>query len=125
MRRTGWLGLGTCPVRFEGDEAWVETGDSGRIEVSSDALRRELPEPTIVGTSPATHVRDFLNCVKTRGRTAANQDVMRKSHIACHAAAIAWKLKRPLRFDADREKFIDDLEANRLTNRAMRAPWTI
>ena len=25
----GWLGLGTCPVRFEGDEGWVETGDSG------------------------------------------------------------------------------------------------
>ena len=22
--------LGTCPVRFEGDEGWVETGDSGR-----------------------------------------------------------------------------------------------
>ena len=43
--------LGTCPVRFIGDEGWVETGDSGRIAVSLDSLRAELPAPTITGTS--------------------------------------------------------------------------
>ena len=32
LRRNGWIGLGTCPVRFEGDEGWVETGDSGQID---------------------------------------------------------------------------------------------
>ena len=32
--RPGWINhLGTCPVRFVGDEGWVETGDSGGIEV--------------------------------------------------------------------------------------------
>ena len=125
LRRTGWLGLGTCPVRFEGDEAWVETGDTGRMAVSSDTLRSELPAPTIAGTSPDTHVRNFFNCVKTRAKTAANEDVMRKSHVACHAAAIAWKLRRKLKFDPDSERFINDEEANRLRNRAMREPWTI
>ena len=33
--RPDWITqLGTCPVRFVGDEGWVETGDSGEIEVS-------------------------------------------------------------------------------------------
>ena len=124
LRRTGWLGLGTCPIRFEGDEGWVETGDTGRIAVSLDSLRAELPAPTITGTSTQTHVRDFFNCVKSRGRTAANADVMRKSHIACHAAAIAWILGRKLTFDPVTEEFGDD-EANRMRSRASREPWAI
>ncbi len=125
LRRSGWLGLGTCPVRFEGDEGWVETGDTGRIAVSLDSLRAELPNPTITGTSTQTHVRNFFNCVKSRGKTAANADVMRKSHVACHAAAIAWKLDRKLKFDPVTEMFVGDDEANRLRIRSERQPWAI
>ena len=39
--RPGWVqDLGTCPVRFVGDEGWVEAGDSGGIEVSSAVAAR-------------------------------------------------------------------------------------
>jgi predicted dehydrogenase len=125
LRRNGWMGLGTCPVRYEGEEGWVETGDTGRIAVSVDALRAELPAPTIVGTAPDTHVRDFFNCVKTRGMPTANADVMRKSHIACHAAALAWTLGRKLRLDPVKEEFLGDDEANRLRSRSMREGWIV
>jgi len=126
LRKNGWLGLGSCPVRYEGDEGWVETGDSGRIEVSSSALRAELPPPSPgPGTSPRLHVRDFLNCVKTRSSPAANADVAARSHVACHAAAIAWKLGRKLRFDPVKEEFVGDDEANRMRSRAMREPFTV
>ena len=125
VRESGWLGLGTCPVRFVGDEGWVETGDTGRMAVSIDSLRAELPAPTLRGTSALTHVRDFFNCVKSRGRTAANADVMRKSHIACHVAAIAWKLGRKLSFDPVTEAFIGDEEANRMRSLAARQPWAV
>ncbi len=54
------------------------------------------------------------------GVTAANPDVMRRSHIACHAAAIAWILNRKLKIDPAKEEFIDDAEANRLRSRALR-----
>ena len=41
----GWITrLGTCPVRFVGDEGWVETGDSGEIEVHPDSLKGELKQ---------------------------------------------------------------------------------
>jgi hypothetical protein len=39
---------------------------------------------------------------------------MRHSHIACHAAALAWLLNRKLRLDPAKEAFIDDDEANGL-----------
>tara|TARA_R110002049_G_scaffold309268_1_gene519527 strand:+ start:38201 stop:39499 length:1299 start_codon:yes stop_codon:yes gene_type:complete len=125
LRKTGWLGLGTCPIRLEGSDGWIETGDSGRIEVSSDKLRRDLPPPHDAGTVPHKHVRDFFNCVKTRSKTLANESVMRSSHIACHAAAIAWILGREVKFDPTTESFVGDDQANRMCSRAMRAPYGV
>jgi predicted dehydrogenase len=125
LRRNGWLGLGTCPVRFEGEDGWVETGDSGRIMVSSDHLRTQLPPPSEPGTLPAAHVRNFFDCVKSRSQPAANADIARKSHVACHAAAIAWSLQRKVFFDPDSEAFVNDGQANRMRSRAMREPWGV
>ncbi len=125
MRDTGWLGLGTCSVRFEGDEGWVETGDSGQMMLGPTKMRAEHRVFTERGTTPTNHIRQFLDCVKTRGLTRSNADVTAKSHIACHCAYIAWQLGRKLRFDPEKVEFINDDEANRMRSRAMRDPWRI
>jgi predicted dehydrogenase len=124
-RSSGWLGLGTCPVRFEGDEGWIETGDSGLFVVSPDSLRSSLRIEEMAGTDPTYHVREFIRCVKTRAQPSANATVAAQSHIGCHAATIAWRLGRDLKFDPESEKFIDDDDANRLRSRAMREPWSV
>ena len=67
----------------------------------------------------------LLAAVRSRGTTAANSTIMRRSHIACHAASLAWILGRPLRLDPDREEFIDDPEANGLRSRAQRAEYAV
>lgn len=123
MRPDGWLGLGTCPVRFEGSEGWIETGDSGKTIVSNDSL--QTVECEIEGTNPRDHIRNFLDCVKTRRQPTCNADVVRSSHVACHASALSWFLGRELYFDPDSECFINDNEANRLRSRASRVPWLI
>ena len=129
MRRGGfsaegkWLGLGTCPVRFEGDEGWVETGDNGSIQCHPKSLLAERTRPAERGTHPAGHARNFFDCVKNRKPTAANANVMRHSHLACHAAAIAWMLGRKVTFDPVGESFVDDEEANRMCSWARREPW--
>ena len=118
-----WLGLGTCPVRFEGDEGWVETGDSGRIMAHPASLLADRSLRAGRGTHAAQHTRNFFDCVKSRARTACHADIMRKSHIACHAAAISWTLKRKVTIEPDKETFVGDEEANRMRTRAKRAPW--
>ena len=123
MRPDGWLPLGTCPVRFEGDEGWVETGDTGRMEFDPPTLRPEGAAFSEEGISPRAHIRDFLDCVKSRARPATDGDIARSSHVACHAGAIAWQLGRKVRFDPAREEFVDDAEANRMRSRATREPW--
>jgi hypothetical protein len=49
---------------------------------------------------------------------------MRHSHIACHAAALAWILGRKLKFDPGKDEFVNDDEANSLRSRPARDPWT-
>jgi predicted dehydrogenase len=127
-QRPGWVqALGTCPVRYIGDEGWVETGDSGGIEVHPASLKSELPDPSKrqSGLDVASHSRNFLDCVKSRAQPAANSQVMRHSHVACHAAALSWILNRKLKFDPAKEEFVGDDEANGLRSRAARAPWIV
>jgi predicted dehydrogenase len=124
--RPGWVqALGTCPVRFEGDEGWVEVGDSGGMEVNPASLRPELSKSpqSQPGLDVQGHTRNFLDCIKSRKPTAANAEVMRHSHIACHAAALSWMLGRKLELDPEKEAFVNDDEANRLCRRPAR-DWT-
>ncbi len=118
--------LGTCPVRFVGDEGSVETGDSGEIVAKPESLAEELGSQykRIRGLDVTAHSRNFFDCIRTREQTAANADVMRRSHIASHAAAIAWILGRKLKLDPVKEEFIDDNDANLLRSRAARN-WAV
>jgi hypothetical protein len=115
---------GTCPVRFEGDEGWVETGDSSEIALSENLMKERKQIFKRVGTSAASHGRNFLDCVKSRRKTVCNEDVMRKSHMACFAAQMSWQLGRRITFDPVKEEFVNDDEANRLRSRSIRQPWS-
>jgi predicted dehydrogenase len=116
--RPGWVqSLGTCPVRFVGEQGWVEVGDSGGIEVHPASLRGELQglaDKQEKGLDVGAQSRNFFDCIKSRERPAANSQVMRRSHIACHAAALSWLLNRKLHLDPAKEEFVGDAEANGL-----------
>jgi hypothetical protein len=124
LRNDGWLPLGSCPVRFEGETGWVETADNGDVEASSPALLTGMGAK-VSGYPADFHVRNFLDCVKSRGQTRANADVACWAHIACHAANVALFLGRKLKYDPVKNEFIGDEEANRLRSEALRDPWVI
>ena len=124
MRNDGWLPLGSCPVRFEGDEGWVETGDGAEIVASSPSLL--IGRGAKIAGYPADfHVRDFLDCVKSRAQTRASADIACYSHIACHAANISLFLDRKVQYDPVKNEFIGDEQANRLRSEALREPWRL
>ena len=117
-----WLGHGTCPVRFEGEEGWIETGDKGTMSGEGKGYAPFAGE-TFAGTTPDLHVRDFLDCVRTRAKPACNADVTRRGHAVSHAAAIAWRLGRKVMYDPGTESFPGDDAATRLASRACRYPY--
>ncbi len=97
-------------------------------DASSPALLAEFKR--VVGEYVArtgralSHMRNFLDCIKSRRLTVAHPGVMHHSMSTVHAANICMWLKRDLRYDPAKEEFAGDAEANRLRARAMRAPWT-
>ena len=118
--RTG-LRFGSCPVRYEGDEGWVETGDSGQIETYPKSL---LGNRGFEGGYPAdNHVRAFLDCVKIRKECISNAEVAHRSISVCHVANICKRLDRPIKWDPAKELCVGDEEANRMLSRASREPW--
>ncbi|MDG3006529.1 Gfo/Idh/MocA family protein [Paludisphaera mucosa] len=128
--RTGWItSLGTCPVRFVGEEGWVETGDNGGVEIQPESLRaklKDLPAGTPdSGLDVGGHARNWLDCIKSRAKPAANAEVMRNSHTACHAAAASWILGRKLDFDPVKGAVLNDEEADGLRSRPFRDAWRV
>jgi len=125
FREDGWIPLGSCPVRFEGETGWVEAGDSGKSVYSSRELLAGKTVEEIPGYTATFHVRDFLDCVKTRGKPKGNADAACNAHIACHAANVALYLNRQVRYDNTKNEFFGDEEANRMRSEALREPWRL
>lgn len=120
---------GACGERFDGPEGWAAAADGySRPDVSSPSLLREyrkvLAEYVARTQRPLNHVRDFLDCVRSRRPTVANPEVMYRSMIICLAADICEQLKRNLKFDLRKAEFVGDPQANRMRSRAMRPPYT-
>ncbi len=124
MRDSGWVDTGSCATRWEGDNGWVETGDRGWVN-TSDNLAEDRVQVDDSREATTYHVRDFLDCVKSRRQPRANALSAAQTHVACHAAYIAFQLGRKLRFDPARDMFLGDDEANRMRSRAMREPWRL
>ena len=116
-------GLGQVGVRFEGDAGWVHVNDGGLQGFHPPSLRldRQLGR----GYPADGHVRNFLNCVKTRGRARSHAEAIHRSMAACHCADISLLLGRPMKWDPVKEEFIGDDEANRLRSRPLREPWRL
>lgn len=119
---------GACGERFDGPEGWAAAADGYTgPDVSSPTLLREykqvLADYTARTQRPLNHVQDFLDCVRSRRPTVANEEVMSRSMNICLAADICEQLRRNLTFDLVRAEFVGDPEANRLRSRAMRPPY--
>lgn len=70
------------------------------------------------------HVRNFLDCVKTRQRPIADVQDGHQITTACHLANISLRLGgRSIRWDPDKEQILDDKEAAAMMRRPYRKPW--
>jgi hypothetical protein len=66
------------------------------------------------------HMQNWLDCIRSRNRPAADVEIGHRSVTVCHLANIARTVGRPLRWDAVREEFEGDEEANRYLDRPRR-----
>lgn len=116
----------TCNgVKFEGTEGWVEV-NRGYLQTYPNSLLRQKIGPNEIHLHVSNdHHIDFLNAVRNRTRPASDADIGYRSISVCHLGNIAYWLKRPLKWDPEKEKFANDPEADRMLWREMRSPYQI
>ncbi len=69
------------------------------------------------------HVRNFLDCVKTRQTRIADVEEGHHTAVTCHLANISLRLGRKVRWDAEKEEIVGDREASGYLVREYRKPW--
>ena len=109
--------------KFYGTKGWVSLDNKADPpSVLKSAIR---PDEIRLYDSGGSHMANFLECVRMRKEPAAPVEVGHRSATVCHLGVIAMRLGRKVRWDPVAEHFIDDPEADRFMDRAMRSPWTV
>ncbi|HUT92550.1 MAG TPA: Gfo/Idh/MocA family oxidoreductase [Thermoguttaceae bacterium] len=116
---------GTKGVRFDGDEGWIHLSDEGEITAEPKSILTARTVPRVNWAFMEGHVRNLLECIKTRRRTASHPELAHRAHTIAHCANLCLRLGRKLEWDPAAERFVGDDEANRLLERTMRVPWRV
>jgi predicted dehydrogenase len=112
-------------VVFEGDKGWVYVR-RGFIDANPKSLLTSTIGPDEIHLYKSnSHKGNFLDCIKSRAETVAPVEVGHRSCTVCLLGDIAMRLGRKLRWNPDKEEFVNDDEANRMCARTMRSPWTL
>jgi predicted dehydrogenase len=69
------------------------------------------------------HVRNFLDCMKSRHEPISDLASAHRTSTACHLANIAMRVGRVIRWDEEKRDIVGDDEASRLLTKTYRAPW--
>lgn len=117
--------VGDHGTAFEGSNGWVHV-DRSRMNVSSESMLDSARDAGVAELYKSNnHVRNFLDCVKTRAKTICPVDEAFGGDMVCHISDIAIRLKRKLKWDMVAEEFVNDGVANRMLSKGMRSPWTL
>jgi predicted dehydrogenase len=119
-------------VRFIGDggEVFVSRADlktqpAGLMREKLGLGEEDLGSGGRRGENRQGHRRDFLDCIRNNDEPIAPIEAAHRSITVAHLGNIAMILGRKIRWDPQREEFLDDPTATRMLGRAMRFPWHI
>jgi predicted dehydrogenase len=112
-------------IHFEGTEGYINV-ESEKLETRPGSIASiALPTDAIHLYNSPNHHANFIDCVYSRGETAAPVDVGHRCATICHLANIVALLGRGVKWDPEKEQFQDDAEATRYMTRPMRGAWTL
>ena len=129
--------LGTMYVYFDGWEIIPEQNVSEALPARGpldpeagrrygDSAQPALEARTGAGSADARlHIRNFLDCIKSREKPNCDVETAHRSTTAANIALIAYKTRRQLAWDAERERFSNEPRANELLSYQYRAPWSL
>lgn len=112
-------------IRFYGERGVLKLRRN-HFETDPPDLIKDGPDPSVAekwkggGHVARPHLDNWLDCIRTRGIPNAPVEVGHRSVTVCHLANLARELHRPLRWNPEAERFMDDPAADALLDRPRR-----
>ncbi|MBE7500853.1 MAG: Gfo/Idh/MocA family oxidoreductase [Verrucomicrobiales bacterium] len=112
---------------FAGERGWVTAlSTGGPIEAGPASLFDEMKLTSReVNIGANDHHANWLKCVRSREQTYCSEELGHRTSSLGILTNIAYWTGQSLRWDPERETFLDCAAANRLRSRTPRAPWRI
>lgn len=127
-------------VRYEGSEGWIfvtrgsyTATASDPVVVDSNAKALDASDPkilqSVIGENEIhlyvseNQQGNWLDCIKSRKEPISPVEIGHRACTVCLVTHIAMKLGRKLNWDPDKERFVNDDEANTMLSRPQRAPY--
>ena len=126
---SGLYGNNYCGVAFIGSNGTLVV-DREKWRLFPEASNGEyllpaIPEQRGSGKDLSLHVKNFVDCIKTRQKTICNPEIARNVAVNSIVSNLSFRLGRKLNWDNATNSFIGDNEANQLTKPVYRQPWTL
>lgn len=113
-------------VSWSGTEGTILLNDQGWelvVEKRTDKLDPVKRKGS--GDARPAHVRNFLDCVKSRQPPVLNLDLGHHVSTVAHLGNIAFRTGSKIVWDAAREKIVNDPNADKLIGVKYRKPWNL
>lgn len=107
-------------------------GTAGRIHVDrnrltsdpAEILQQDLRTAKFRLAVSDDHIRNFLDCMRSREKPICDVEIGHRSATVCHLGNIVCRLGRSIQWDPVAERVVGDDEAQSMTDRPYRAPWS-
>jgi predicted dehydrogenase len=112
-------------VTFKGTEGQIYV-NRGKFESTPESLvETPLESHRIQLYESNDHIGDWLQCIRTRKRPICDVEVGARTVTVCHLANLAYWNRKTLKWDPEKEAFVDGFGDNAWKDRPYRAPWTL
>ena len=112
-------------AKFIGSDGWVHVS-RGETNAEPASLLSSIIGPDEIHLYRSNdHYANFIDSVRSRKLTITPVEIAQRSISIGHLGDIAMQLRRKLRWDTEKERFIDDPEADRMLLRSYRSPWSL
>ncbi|MCG3198299.1 MAG: Gfo/Idh/MocA family oxidoreductase [Candidatus Omnitrophica bacterium] len=112
--------LGTLALSWDGYEVIPESG--GQMQEWEPRIKPIVSKDSS-GDDTQLHIRNFLDCVKSREKPIGDVEEGHRSTTLSHLGNIAYEMKTRIEWDAKAERITNSEEANRLLHYDYREPW--